>query len=351
MTLFTKILNKLNSLFIYPFTSRIIFRIGYHTFLKTGVTPQKAYHAFIYLYCKTNGKINENYQKLIQKKYPAKTNTNLRDKTDSPGTFGNLNAETFTHINETLNKDGYYHFPQKLSSTTVEKLYQFALKTPGQVPSKNDLEIFKPGTPTSEIYRFTHNDILSNPDIQEIALDPSLIQIARNYFKSEPILDIPGMWWSTDFLKEASAEAAQLYHFDLERFKWLKLFIYLNDVTPENGPHHYINGSHRVGQKPQHLLQRLYARIPDSDLKEHYKSEDFVEVCGEAGSAFIGDTKCWHKGTALKKGHRLVLELQYTSSLFGTNYPKMEIRTPSEKLKRAVGDQPFYCQHLSLKTI
>jgi hypothetical protein len=157
------------------------------------------------------------------------------------------------------------------------------------------------------------------------------------------------MWWSTAYQKEASEEAAQLFHFDLDRIKWLKVFFYINDVTPENGPHCYIEGSHKVNAKPVDILNRGYVRIPDADLAPHYKPEAFKTVCGEAGSMFIGDTKCWHKGTPLKKGHRLVLELEYASSLFGANYPIMEVNNPSEAFKEFCAKNKTFAGHIRIK--
>ena len=34
--------------------------------------------------------------------------------------------------------------------------------------------------------------------------------------------------------------AAQMFHFDMDRPKWLKFFIYINDVNEKNGPHFFI---------------------------------------------------------------------------------------------------------------
>jgi UDP-3-O-acyl-N-acetylglucosamine deacetylase len=64
---------------------------------------------------------------------------------------------------------------------------------------------------------------------------------------------------------------------------------------------------------------------------------------------FIGDTKCWHKGTPLKKGHRLVLELEYTSSLFGANYPKMEVNNTTQAFKDFCAKNKTFATHLYFK--
>lgn len=112
--------------------------------------------------------------------------------------------------------------------------------------------------------------------------------------------------------------------------------------------HRFIRGSHIPGNKPKDILKRGYARIPDEDLASHYKAEDFTVYHGEAGAIFGGDTKCWHKGTPLKKGHRLVFELEYTNSLFGTNYPKLEIRNASEAFKKFCNENSYYTSNLHI---
>lgn len=324
-----RIKNKVKNLLFPPKKPSVIFEKGYKTFLSTGNTPHEAYIAMIDLYCKTDNAFLENYnQKNISKYPPVKAAMPLK------GVLGELNEKDFQSINQTLNKDGYVNFNKKIPADTVQKLIQYALSTPTKIAPKYDSPtIYTPENPVSEIYRFDMRDLINNPEIQELIMDPVLINIARNYLGSEPIFDFPAMWWTTAYLKQASEEAAQLYHFDLDRLKWLKIFIYLTDVNEDNGPHRFIRGSHKTGSKPTEILKRGYARIPDEDLAKHYKAEDFTVYYGEAGAIFAGDTKCWHKGTPLKKGHRLVLEFEYTSSLFGTNYPKLKVSNCSESFK------------------
>ena len=120
-------------------------------------------------------------------------------------------------------------------------------------------------------------------------------------------------------------------------------------MTLENGPHCYIEGSHKPNAKPTELLKRGYVRIPDEDLKPYYKPEAFKVIYGEAGSMFMGDTKCWHKGTPLKKGHRLVLEFEYTSSLFCANYPKLEVTNASADFKEFCVKNKTFASNINFK--
>jgi hypothetical protein len=101
----------------------------------------------------------------------------------------------------------------------------------------------------------------------------------------------------------------------MDRIKFLKFFFYLTDVDTTNGPHCFIRHSHQ--RKPQPLLRD--GRIGDEEMQQYYPPEDIVEITGPAGSISAVDTRGFHKGKPLQKGHRLVLQLEYTTSLFGAN--------------------------------
>jgi len=326
------------------FQKRSFFK-GVEQFNNTGTTPDTAYLALINLYCSTNGKFNEDIQKKIEIEHPpAKTPEKLE------GFIGTVDQPGFKAINDELNENGYVKFDNRIPASICDKLFDYALKTQAKIPPKYDSKIsYDPLNPVAEIYRFDMNELVNNQDIQALMMDPVLINIARNYLQSQPIFDFPAMWWSTSFSKEASSEAAQLYHFDMDRVKWLKIFIYLNDVTMDNGPHSYIRGSHKVGAKPAQILKRGYVRIEDKELAPFYKKEDFITLTGERGEIFAGDTKCWHKGNPLKNGDRLVLEFQYTSSLFGTNYSHLTINNSSDKFRAFCDNNPIYASKISFK--
>ncbi len=343
-TIVKRVLNKIDRTIFGKSRAKKSYEEGFTHFMNTGETPESAYKALINLYCMTNGVWNKNEQKKIALSSPAKKQT-----MPITGIVGTWDEKKFEEFNNVLNKNGYKTFDIKLPEEMVNRLHKFALENPSTIPPAYDKNIiYDPNNPLAEIYRFDMNDLLNNEDVQKIMMDPVFINIARNYLGSEPIFDFPTMWWSTSILKEASVEAAQLYHFDLDRIKWLKLFLFLTDVDDEHGPHAYIQSSHLPNKKPKTLLKRGYSRIPDTDIKKYYPKEDFKTIGGEAGSMFMGDTKCWHKGTPLKKGHRLVFELEYTSSMFGAKHPKLTLTKATPEFKKFCQGEKLYCSNISL---
>jgi len=151
-------------------------------------------------------------------------------------------------------------------------------------------------------------------------MDSGFYRVAHWFLRCDPILDVVAMWWSRPYHGKASSEAAQLYHFDMDRIKFIKFFFYLTDVTSRSGPHCYIRGSSK--RKPAAILRD--GRIPDEEIHRYYPAKDFVEICGERGSIIAADTRGWHRGKALTDGERLLLQLEFTNSMFGQNYPKID---------------------------
>ena len=157
----------------------------------------------------------------------------------------------------------------------------------------------------------------------EPILISALIRIAQTYLGAEPIADVMGLWWHTAFSDKPDSEAAQFFHFDMDRIKWIKFFICLTDVAPENGPHFFIEGSHRTKDIPNDLLSRGYVRLTDEEVARHYPAKDFVEFTAPRGTIIAEDTRGLHKGQHVRCGHRLMLQIQFSNCLFGPPYPRI----------------------------
>ena len=57
---------------------------------------------------------------------------------------------------------------------------------------------------------------INNPLIQKLQ-DYVFLEIAQNYLNVEPIWDVTSLWWSTNFSKNLIKNAAQWFHFDMDR--------------------------------------------------------------------------------------------------------------------------------------
>ena len=278
-------------------------------------------------YCISGGITNDLLTKLNSIIHPSRTLV-LKEKILKP-----ISKATLNDITSQLKINGFAFLDQKLPKEFCDILLKFALANPAVLRQTDDnlspetSAIFQYSNPMAVIYDFDKSDILSNDCVQQLMIDPVLLSIAQLYFECEPIVDQMSLWWSTNFKKNADGEAAQMYHFDMDRIKWLKVFIYITDVGSENGPHFFISNSHRTGGTPRKLLNKGYARLYDSDINNYFSPNQIQEFVAPRGSILIEDTRGLHKGQHVRNGERLILQYQFSNSLFGADIDRVNIFT------------------------
>ncbi len=290
---------------------------GVARFSFTGKTPPAAYQSLIQLYCETGGRSNDLLHALVSAarrpyRFPS-----------HDGVLGKLSQSEADQYAARIRDEGYCVFPHKLPEEMCDRLTEFALTRPAIPRPRRDALpeqlIYDRQNPQAEGLHFSEESLANDPDFQELMSDLSLLSVAQAYHRSQPVLSQMSMWWSTAARISANAksELAQQYHFDMHRIKWLKVFIYLTDVTENNGPHCFVVNSHRSGHPTHQLLDRGYVRIPDEDIRAVASSKEEVEITGSRGTIIAVDTRGFHKGKALESGDRLIVELDYADSLFG----------------------------------
>ena len=288
---------------------------GAEKFFRTGINSEPGYGKFVGLYSITNGLSNDFLSFLIRLYNPPYPLIKCE------GILGRYTSGDLENISQILQRDGVYRFPNLIPEDLLNSLIKHAETFPcyphPESGASKESCVYPAANPQAIKYDFIERELVPIKPIQTIMADESLMGISQAYFGSKPVLDAVAMWWSTTFSPQASSEAAQLYHFDMERIRWLKWFIYLTDVDTNKGPHCFVRGSHRTGRKPPSLMQRGYQRIPDADIENHFPKEDILEITGRKGSIFVEDTSGFHKGKLPVSGPRLVLELEYSNSLYG----------------------------------
>ena len=326
-----------------------IFIEGYREFEATGKTPSNAYQMLRFFYCFTNGNFNDSLSEWLGIYYPQYKL--LKNK----GVLGDLDQKNICNIVNKINKDGFYVFSDKLSEDICDKLNEFALKTPcnAEQPtssSRSEKVFYDRNNLIANRYFYEESILLKNPIIQNLISDDSILAVAQAYLGCRPINDLVAMWWLTPFCKtnEFLSVAAQMYHFDMDRIKFIKFFVYLTDVTSQNGPHCYVRGSCK--RKPQPLL--IDNRILDAELEKYYSKDDFVEVLGSKGTIIAADTRGFHKGKPLNSGDRLILQIEFAVSLFGQSYETvfLEGSECSTKLIDSINTFKHTYSRLRLKT-
>ncbi len=281
-------------------------------------TPPVAYQALVGLYCLTQGKSNDFLSSAISwLSPPSKTGPAM-------GVLGDLDELKLSEITKEIEQKGYYVFPIRLSQDLCDGLLRIGSEEKMMVRGmeKKAHQVYSPTAPQGVRYDFNPEDLLKFPLVQEFLADQSLLALAKSYLKTDPVIDIVDMWWHTSFSKNPDKDAAQFYHFDMDRIKWLKFFFYVTDVNPESGPHCFVAESHRTGGTPKSLLQKGYARLTDEEVLSVFPESSIIEFNGIRGTIIAEDTRGLHKGKHVVKGDRLIFQLEYTNSLFGGRYDR-----------------------------
>jgi hypothetical protein len=289
----------------------------------TGKTPSWTVQSMVRLFCASGGRSNDLIARLMAARRPP------RALTDVAGVLTPLSSEETKAAATALTERGYYLYRERLPDAACERLHQFALTHPATVrlrdgESRDTIStIYDPARPIGVRYDFAEADLINHPDVQALMADAAIIAAAQAYLGTEPVVDVVAMWWNTAFSDQPDSEAAQYFHFDLDRVKWVKFFFYLTDVTSDSGPHYFIAKSHRTGGIPAALLAKGYARLTDEEVSAHFDRHDFIEFAAPRGTILAEDTRGLHKGQNVRAGHRLVLQIQFSNSLFGPPYPRV----------------------------
>ena len=142
------------------------------------------------------------------------------------------------------------------------------------------------------------NEFITSPEILNLAkgyLNSDKISINATFFVSNPI----------KITEEEKYRNAQYFHWDNDFTKFFKMYIYLNDVDENTGPHIFVPGTHK-NKKKSNKLCRLYS---DENIKNNYDS--FKKFLGKSGSIFFVDGYGIHKGELPSKNYRLMMNIHF----------------------------------------
>jgi hypothetical protein len=152
--------------------------------------------------------------------------------------------------------------------------------------------------------------------IRRLAYNDQIVQIARRYLGTEPILWLTQLRWSVGnpadkqkMLPSVHPEPVQYdcdaFHYDTLDFKSVTVFIYLTDVVPDSGPHVAIGGTHKTKTFSE------LCHIILSDERAEKKFGDRINmILGPKGTVLFEETSSFHKAARCKT-KRLMLSMDY----------------------------------------
>jgi hypothetical protein len=168
-----------------------------------------------------------------------------------------------------------------------------------------ELLIDAPELPDTHVLTVLDEGLMSCPHLLEIANHPKVIAAVEGVFGCKPTIGYMQAWWSVP-TPDGKPRFAELFHRDFDDVAFLKLFIYLTDVEPENGPHEFVLASHKDASL------RPIRRYSDNEVITNFGANRLVRFTGKAGTMFIENTTGLHRGLPVSKGRRLILQIVYS---------------------------------------
>ena len=307
----------------------------------TGNSPNGKYHLLLNSFYVFGGVLNNFGSFLLR--------TKKLSFSPSEGILSKFSATDMRSASKFLRKNGYVVLENVLDESQCESFLKMSLDITGinREMDSNQNQVYEGRynreNPTSNRFEYDSTTLVNQVEVQKILGDESLLSFAQEYLGGAPTIDIVHMWWHAPFRIEADKNAAQWFHFDMERVKWIKFFFYITDVDTNSGPHTFIPKTHRVWGIPSSLRKKGYVRLSDEEVDSNFPTNSWKEFTGKRGTLIVEDTRGLHKGKHCVSGDRLVFQTEYTISNYGAKVtpPKLEIKNASPEFGRALTKYPI----------
>jgi hypothetical protein len=147
------------------------------------------------------------------------------------------------------------------------------------------------------------------------SLQRPILDLANAYFGMWTLLRQFNVWHNVP--TEADPKNSQLWHRDPEDRQILRMFVYMSDVGPQDGPTSYIPASHELGAskiRPEAFLENTAWRSTDEQMEKTVPRDRWVIATGERGTIWFIDTRGYHKGGHVRGKDRLLYNAMWTSA-------------------------------------
>ena len=207
-----------------------------------------------------------------------------------------------------LNGSGLHELGQLLSTKQSRELVEYfehkQVRDPYRSVAPKFLPLSDARPAEAHIAHHDAQDILNAPYLLNLANDPRILDVASSFLGCKPTIGYMATWWS--YATGMGAQQAENFHRDVDDWRFVKLFVYLTDVTSESGPHKYV-----LHSSPQNKLTAI-RRLEDDEVARTFGAENIRTMTATAGEGFLEDTYGIHKGQPVQSGHRLLFQAVYT---------------------------------------
>jgi len=188
---------------------------------------------------------------------------------------------------DTFKRDGFIRLGNVINADKAkEELFQYPIYN-------GHVKVYSDGTPISnyldtdlpgKIYSWDMKDLMKCKTVTDLASSPLLINFASQYLGCAPTCYSLNCMYSVG----RSNHGTTVRHRDQDDFKFVVLFVYLQDTDATNGAHVYEQGTHAMDGTPTVAMGQQ------------------VLLDGKAGDGFMTDSWGVHYGAPLSPGNRRI---------------------------------------------
>ena len=159
-------------------------------------------------------------------------------------------------------------------------------------------------------------DVARAPHVFAIVNHPAILAAVAGVLGARPLVSYMAAWWSIP-THDGGARHAELFHRDVDDWRFVKLFCYLTDVDEESGPHVFVPGSHRIN------TLTAIRRYTEAEVHEAFGAGREKRFTGPAGTAFLENTYGLHRGFPPRSRPRMIFQALYslTPVIYGPRQP------------------------------
>jgi hypothetical protein len=215
---------------------------------------------------------------------------------------------------DALREQGFT-FLKNLNPKTPELVSEFLARVPSdELQRTDDLDEYFRTREMRGVLRSLPVWASGSPDcvLTKFALQKSLLSIVQEFMglPTERILcnvAIDALFREkVGHIRTDGYDGAVNFHRDLDAWRWLKVFVYLNDVEEGGGQHEVFLNSHKYFPRKFWKISR-YSK---NELQEYFPI-GFQGIIGPAGTCFAENTLAFHRAAPPVKKSRLILTAVY----------------------------------------
>jgi ectoine hydroxylase-related dioxygenase (phytanoyl-CoA dioxygenase family) len=229
-----------------------------------------------------------------------------RDRDSAHEIVTGLEQNGFAVLDSAFEKEGLARLRSDIDAALASGLvYPIARnsKTSDKAATLTDRELAKGEAYIKEHANiiYVRDPLITCPSVGAFVFSDRIIDLASEFYRCRP--SITGCYLMKSFVNELPDAGFNFFHSDNQSARFIKFFLYLNDVGPGGGPFCYVPESHR--RKP--FGWRTNNTLALMDIERHYGTGSVVRLTGRVGDLIIANTTGFHRAEKPKQHARYAL--------------------------------------------